>query len=94
MVTIVILWCNKFSQGRECVKDSVSSGTACVAGSDENARQLEPVSGTNRSIKVRECSQMMSISPETVYFVVHSLGYLKVAVRWNLRLLTFSNLLN
>ena len=47
-------------------KDLARPGPARVAASDENARQLETALRTNRHIKVREFSQMLSISMGTV----------------------------
>ena len=64
-------------------------GPACDAASDENVRQLETTAlPANRHIKVRELSQMLSISMGTVHSIIHSLGYHKVAAQWIPRLLT------
>ena len=58
--TAVVDWCNKFRKGRESTKDLARPGPA--RASDENVRQRETGLRANRFIRVKELSQMLSIS--------------------------------
>ena len=48
----------------------------------ENVRQVETALRANRRIKVRELSQMLSISVGIVHSIIHSLGCYKVSAQW------------
>ena len=91
MVTIVILirqWLNGAINFDKSTKDLSHLGPARIAASDENVRQLETALRANRCIKVRELSQMLSISVRTVHSIIHSIGYHKVDAQWIPRQLT------
>lgn len=72
--TVVIECGNKFLQ------ENPLKILPSVAALDGNIRQRERAFRVN-SIKIREFSQMLSISVETVYSITHSLGYHKVAAQ-------------
>ncbi len=87
--TTVKRWMQEFKFGRTSTNDEPRSGRPLGVTSPEMIARIEKLVTGDRKLKLRELADMVSISSERVYNILHNhLNMLKLCTRWVPRVIT------
>lgn len=82
-------WFAEFKRGRTSTSDAERSGRPKDASTKENIAKIHDLVLKDRKLKLREISQIVNISHNTVFHIIHNdLGMRKLCARWVPRSLT------
>jgi histone-lysine N-methyltransferase SETMAR len=88
-MTTIRYWFNEFKRGRTSVLDEERPGRPIEVTTDDMVDKIHDIVLADRRVKIREIVEMLNISYERVWHILHEhLGMKKLSARWVPRLLT------